>query len=319
MRSRAAWSAGWPRISIVPESGPRTFITMRRVVVLPAPFGPSSPNTLPRGTSRDRSFTATWPANALVTPRRRIAVSLTGPMLSQGSHARGSPWALILARVRGPGPGAKEAAETRGLVLVLVSAVAYGTLPILAKLAYGTGIRPPALLAARFAIASALFALLTRRKAPPWRERVRLWGLGLVFVTNTFTYFTALETVPAATVALLIYSYPVIVTLLAALAGLEILRLRSLVSAVLAFAGCALTASGAMAKGPGVVFALVTAVIYAVYIVLGSRFAAGVRAETTALHVAQVCAAAYVPWALFEGRGIHAHPWPWLLVATIAE
>jgi drug/metabolite transporter (DMT)-like permease len=201
---------------------------------------------------------------------------------------------------------------------VLVSAVAYGTLPVLAKLAYGTGIRPAALLAARFAIASALFALLTRRKAPPWRERLRLWGLGLVFVTNTFTYFTALETVPAATVALLIYSYPVIVTLLAALAGLEILRLRSLVSAVLAFAGCAFTASGAVAGGAGVGFALVTAVIYAVYIVLGTRFGAGVPAETAALHVSQVCAAAYIPWALFEGRGIPADPWPWLLVVAIA-
>jgi len=220
--------------------------------------------------------------------------------------------------VRGPGPGAKEAAETRGLVLVLVSAVAYGTLPVLAKLAYGTGIRPPALLAARFAIASALFALLTRRKAPPWRERLRLWGLGLVFVTNTFTYFTALETVPAATVALLIYSYPVIVTLLAALAGLEVLRLRSLVSAVLAFAGCAFTASGPVAVGAGVGFALVTAVIYATYIVLGTRFGTGVPAETAALHVAQVCAAAYIPWALLDGRGIPADPWPWLLVVAIA-
>ncbi len=218
----------------------------------------------------------------------------------------------------GPRVGGREQEEARGLVLVLVSATAYGTLPILAKLAYETGLRPAALLAARFAIASALFALLARRKSPPWRERLRLWGLGLVFVTNTFTYFTALQTVPAATVALLIYSYPVIVTLLAALAGLEILRLRSLVSAVLAFAGCAFTASGPVAAGPGVGFALVTAVIYAVYIVLGSRFAAGVPAETAALHVAQASAAVYVPWALLEGRGIPADPRPWLLVVAIA-
>ena len=203
-------------------------------------------------------------------------------------------------------------------MLVLVSAAAYGTLPILAKVAYGAGIRPAALLAARFAIAAAVFALLAREEAPPWRVRLRLWGLGLVFVTNTFTYFTALETVSAATVALLIYSYPVIVTLLAALAGLEGLRLRSLLAAVLAFAGCALTASGPMARGPGVVFALVTAVIYATYIVLGSRYAAGVKAETAALHVAQVCVAAYVPWALVDGRGIPAHPRPWLLVVAIA-
>jgi len=220
--------------------------------------------------------------------------------------------------MRGPRRGAGEAEEARGLVLVLVSAAAYGTLPILAKLAYGAGIRPAALLAARFAIAAAVFALLAREEPPPWRVRLRLWGVGLVFVTNTFTYFTALETVSAATVALLIYSYPVIVTLLAALAGLEGLRLRSLLAAVLAFAGCALTASGPVARGPGVAFALATAVIYATYIVLGSRYAAGVKAETAALHVAQVCVAAYVPWALVDGRGIPAHPRPWLLVVAIA-
>ena len=52
MRSREARSAGCPRISIVPESGPSMFITMRRVVVLPAPFGPSRPKMPPRGTER---------------------------------------------------------------------------------------------------------------------------------------------------------------------------------------------------------------------------------------------------------------------------
>src|SRR3989442_895576 len=146
MRSRAAWSAGWPRISIVPESGPRTFITMRKVVVLPAPFGPSG----------GRRGTGPSPRRGRRTPWSRRAggsrCRSRDPCSHRGPRARGFPWALILARVRGPIPGAKEAAETRGLVLVLVSAVAYGTLPVLAKLAYGTGIRPPALLAARFAI-----------------------------------------------------------------------------------------------------------------------------------------------------------------------
>ena len=56
-----------------PESGPRMFMTIRSVVVLPAPLGPSSPNTLPRGTSSDRSRTATWSANVLDTPLRTRA------------------------------------------------------------------------------------------------------------------------------------------------------------------------------------------------------------------------------------------------------
>src|SRR5512137_246267 len=55
------------------------FMTMRRVVVLPAPFGPSRPKTLPRGTSRERSFTATWPAKAFPIPLRTMALSFMGP------------------------------------------------------------------------------------------------------------------------------------------------------------------------------------------------------------------------------------------------
>src|SRR3990172_2882040 len=78
MRSRAAWSAGWPRISIVPASGPRMFITIRSVVVLPAPFGPSRPKTLWRGTTSERSSTATWPAKAFRMPLSTRALSFNG-------------------------------------------------------------------------------------------------------------------------------------------------------------------------------------------------------------------------------------------------
>jgi len=217
-----------------------------------------------------------------------------------------------------PEPAADRSDEARGVALVLVSAAAYGTLPILAKLAYASGVGLVPLLASRFVIAACVFALVARRAATPWRERLRLWGLGIVFVGNTFTYFKALETVPAATVALLVFSYPVIVTVLSALLGLESLTPRGLAAAVLAFAGCALTAGGTIAGGPGVAFALMTAVIYATYVVLGSRFAAEVPAETAALHVAQVCAMAYLPWALAEGRGMPAGPWAWVVVVAIA-
>ena len=203
-------------------------------------------------------------------------------------------------------------------MLVLVSAACYGTLPILAKLAYAAGVKPAPLLATRFVIASVLFALLARRPSPPWRVRLKLWGLGAVFVGNAFAYFKALETVPAATVALLIYSYPVIVTLLSASFGLESLTPRALAAAALAFAGCALTAGGTMEAGPGFGFACLTALIYALYIVLGSRFASDVPAETASLHVAQACVVAYVPWAVAEGHGIPFDRRAWIILIAIA-
>jgi drug/metabolite transporter (DMT)-like permease len=211
--------------------------------------------------------------------------------------------------------------ERQGLFLVLVSTLAYGTLPIIGKAAYAAGVRPEPLLAWRFVIATALFALLSRRGTPPLglRQRLVLWGLGVVFVINALAYFTALRTVPAATVALLIYTYPVIVTLLSGIFGLDPLTPRGLGGAGLAVLGCALTATGEIAGGTGVFYALASAFIYATYVVLSSHFAAGVPSLTAALHLAQVSAVVCLAWALGHGGlAVPASLQAWAAIAGLA-
>src|SRR5512134_2669695 len=111
--------------------------------------------------------------------------------------------------------GFRASREAKGLALVLAAALAYGTMPILTKLAYASGVSLPALLAYRFLLAAALFAALGwKAPALPWRQRVMLWAVGFVFVGNALAYFTALQHTPAAVVSLLLYTYPVMVTLL---------------------------------------------------------------------------------------------------------
>jgi drug/metabolite transporter (DMT)-like permease len=212
--------------------------------------------------------------------------------------------------------------EGRGLALILLSTVAYGAMPILTKVAYGRGVRPIPLLAWRFLLASLLFALLPSGPAKPisGRQRLTLWAIGAVFVVNAVAYFKALETVPASTVALVLYTYPVIVTLFSGLLGWEALTPRGLGAAGLAGAGCALTAGGALVAGPGVFFALLTAVFYAIYIMLSSRFAARVPAQTAALHLTQVCALVCVPWAIAQGSILlpsDARAWSAVLGITV--
>ncbi len=215
--------------------------------------------------------------------------------------------------------GASRPDDARGLVLILVSTVAYGTMPILAKLAYANGVRTGSLLFWRFTLAALLFALLMRRGQPPWRQRLLLWGLGAVFIGNALTYFKALETVPATTVSLVLYTYPVIVMLESALFGLEHLTVRGLFAALLAFSGCALTAGAARTGGPGVYYALVSAFVYATYVVLSSRIARSVPAETAALHLAQVAAVVMGVLALLRGElALPAEPVAWLTVLAIA-
>jgi drug/metabolite transporter (DMT)-like permease len=225
--------------------------------------------------------------------------------------------------------------ERRGIALVVSSALAFGVLPILGKLAYGAGVATLPLLAWRYGIAAVLFSLLLRGRSPGWAVRLRLWAIGGVFVVNSLTYFIALRTVSASVVALLLYCYPVIVTLLAALAGLERLTPRSVAVALLAFAGCALTAAADADLGsiirsgpggpsllgvePGVLFALAAALGYASCLVLSSRFAADVPAPVLAQHLAQVSAAVCIALALANG-GISLPPSPraWLPVVGIA-
>jgi drug/metabolite transporter (DMT)-like permease len=191
------------------------------------------------------------------------------------------------------------------LTLVALSTLAYGVLPILGKVAYGAGVKVLPLLAWRYVIAALLVAALERGPRPPLGERIRLWAIGSVFVFNSIAYFRALELIPASVTALVLYTYPVIVALLAALVGVERLTGRALLAAIGAFAGCALTARGAPAGSPlslsGVAWALAAALVYASYIVLSSRFGTGVPARVLALHLTQAAAVACVAFALADG------------------
>jgi drug/metabolite transporter (DMT)-like permease len=209
--------------------------------------------------------------------------------------------------------------EARGLGLVAFSTLAYGLLPIFGKVAYGVGVRPLPLLAWRFAVAALLLALLVRGSRPPLRESVRLWALGVVYVFNAVAYFRALETIPASVTSLVLYTYPMMVALLAALGGLERLTVRSVLAALAAFAGCALTSTGAPAGArlpiAGIAWALGAALVYSSYLVLNSRFASDVPARILAQHLAEAAAVVAVGLALAGGGlALPADPRAWLSV-----
>lgn len=211
--------------------------------------------------------------------------------------------------------------ERRGTLLVLLSAAAYGTMPILARFAYAEGVPVAALLAYRFLFATALFALLRRPKTPglPLRKRLVLWGLGAVFVGNSLCYFLALERVPVSLMTLLLYTYPVLVTLISALFGLDPLTPRNLGAAALAFSGGAVTAGSlAGADARGVALALSAAAIYSLYMVLAGRFARDVSSEQAARHVAQVALVAYASWAAARNELLlHTTPAAWAALLAI--
>ena len=165
-----------------------------------------------------------------------------------------------------------------GIVLCLLSAACFGAMAIFGKFAYAAGVDPSTLLLVRFAVAAALLgAMLRARRGParrPLTTRLLLTALGLGaigYALQASLYFSALELMDASMLALVFYTYPLLVTLAAVLIGRE--RLTRGRGLALAAASCGtllvLLGTGGVAFHPlGAALAFAAAVTYTVYILV---------------------------------------------------
>jgi drug/metabolite transporter (DMT)-like permease len=210
-----------------------------------------------------------------------------------------------------------------GVFLVLISGSFFGALAIFARLAYEDGVTPITLLFLRFGIASLcmLFIMWLRRIPIP-----RGWvfgGLALMggigYVGQALSYFIALTLIPAGLVALLLYLYPAIVTILAVIILKERISKWKIVAVLIALGGTVLTI-GPTGDGQllGVLFGLGAAFIYSIYILVGSRITKQVTAIQSSTVV--IVSAAIVSGGLvaIEGPAFPETTSGWTSVIAIA-
>ncbi|HET9738104.1 MAG TPA: DMT family transporter [Solirubrobacteraceae bacterium] len=169
-----------------------------------------------------------------------------------------------------------------GSLLCLASAAAFGSMAIFGKLAYDEGATVGTLLATRFVLAAALFWLLSLRRTGRLRGlRRRDVGIALAlgavgYGAHAGGYFAALERLDASLLSLLVYTYPVIVTVAAVALGREAASRRTALALALASAGLVLVLAGAAAGAldpVGTALALGTAIVYSVYILVSQGVA----------------------------------------------
>src|SRR5207248_723643 len=159
-----------------------------------------------------------------------------------------------------------------GVALVIGSACFFGGLGVFGKLAYRLGLSTPQLLSYRFGLAALLLwvaAAVTRQGLPPRRSLLGLVIMGGAgYVGQSGSYFNALHFIPASTNALLLYTFPVVVTLLAAVLFHEPLGWMKLGAVGLAFLGTVLVVEAQLrATAPiGIVLGLGSAAFYSGYI-----------------------------------------------------
>ena len=168
-----------------------------------------------------------------------------------------------------------------GVALVIASACFFGSLGVFGKLAYRLGLSTPQLLSYRFGLAALLLwlaAAVTRQGLPPRRSLLGLAIMGGAgYVGQSGSYFSALHFIPASTNALLLYTFPVVVTLLATVLFHESLGWMKLGAVGLAFLGTVLVVEAQLgAAAPiGIVLGLGSAAFYSGYILYGSRLLPG--------------------------------------------
>ncbi|MCM8745701.1 DMT family transporter [Thermomicrobium sp. CFH 73360] len=171
-----------------------------------------------------------------------------------------------------------------GAVAVLLSALGFGTLATLTKVAYAEGVSVPALILWRFGF-SALLVFLTlplewwRRGSlvgtQPWtRHRMLLVLLAVAcFTGNTTLYLVALQRISVSTAAILFYVYPLLVVGFRLLGWREVPSIRQLIAIVAALSGTAITLGWRWGGiDPfGAIMMILSASLYAGYIVLAHR------------------------------------------------
>jgi len=189
-------------------------------------------------------------------------------------------------------PTLSPAASQRrlGILLVLVSGVSFGAIPVFARAAYASGAGTSSALLVRFGLAAAcMLALMAVRRTPfpRGRDLGALVALGsVIYVGQSLTYFIALRHTAASVASLVLYVYPALVAVFSA-AFLQYPLTRPKALAIgLSLAGCGLTVGplrDANVLGIGLAFA--SALTYASYVIMGNRLAgrAGAVASTTVL------------------------------------
>jgi drug/metabolite transporter (DMT)-like permease len=202
-----------------------------------------------------------------------------------------------------------------GVTFCVASAAAFGTMGVVGKLAYAEGASVGTLLATRFVLAAGLFWLVLvcagrigELRALARRDVVLATGLGaLAYGAQAGCAFAALERLDASLFSLLLYTYPVFVTVAAIALGREPASRRTAAALALASTGLVLVLAAAVAGSLdtlGMVLAIGAAGIYSAYILTSQGVAA--RVEPLVLSTL-LCtgAATTLTLAAFAGGDLH--------------
>jgi len=218
-----------------------------------------------------------------------------------------------------------------GTLCAVGAAVCYGTNPLGALNLYSEGMNTPSVLFYRFGLAWVIIAIVMGVKALTRRESLRvsrrefltLTALGLLFIASSLTLYLSFHHMPAGVASTILFTYPVMTAVIMTVFFHERVRMATVVSIVLALAGVLLLYwgdTGGALSTVGVILVLVSALTYALYIIVVDKSPLDMSSFKINFYVLFYCAAGMALFALLSGQPLMLPPTPraWLWVGWLA-
>jgi len=217
--------------------------------------------------------------------------------------------------------------QLTGILLIALSAASFGTLAIFGRFLYAEGLDTFTMLFLRFGLAALLMLVILvvrREKFPRGNILLPLVGMGaLGYVGQSFSYLTAIQYASAGLVALLLYLYPMFVFILSVIVLHEKATWVKIAAIMIALLGTALTVDPAGGQLPGILLAISAALIYSVYIIVGTNVMKHVSAMQSSLVIFASAGVVYGILMAFHGVHLPSTSLGWInilgivLVATV--
>lgn len=214
-----------------------------------------------------------------------------------------------------------------GTLCAVGAAVCYGTNPLGALNLYAEGMNTPSVLFYRFGLAWLIVAvvMLFRRESlkVDRREFLTLTALGVLFIFSSLTLYLSFHLMPAGVASTILFTYPVMTAAIMAVFFRERIRTGTIMSIILSFAGVLLlywSDGGGTLHIGGVALVLVSALTYALYIIVVDKSPLAMSSFKINFYVLFYCAAGMALFALLSGQPLQLPPTPraWLWVSWLA-
>jgi drug/metabolite transporter (DMT)-like permease len=211
--------------------------------------------------------------------------------------------------------------QLTGILLIAISAASFGTLAIFGRFLYTDGLDTFTMLFLRFGFAALLMAIILwvrKEKFPRGKILLQLIGMGaLGYVGQSFSYLSAIKYASAGLVALLLYLYPMFVFILSVIVLREKVTWIQVSALVLALIGTGLTVDPEGGQLLGILFSLSAALIYSVYIIVGTNVMKHVSAVQSSTVIFASAGAVYGILTAVNGVHLPATNTGWLNIVGI--